>query len=108
VHQISVPITGLTANTLYLYRVKIVLPGGTIYGDSLSFFYGPNTIPNFDFENWTTTSGAKPAGWYNVFGPAVQVNGANGSSYAVKLQSTGIGIGALLNGLPLTQAGATW
>ena len=105
VHQISVPITGLTANTLYLYRVKIVLPGGTIYGDSLSFFYGPNTIPNFDFENWTTTSGAKPAGWYNVFGPAVQVNGANGSSYAVKLQSTGIGIGALLNGLPLNTSG---
>ena len=97
-HQFSAPITGLNANTLYLYRIKIAGTFGTIYGDSLSFYNGANTIPNFDFENWTTTTAEEPDEWINLFGPVQKVSpGANGSSYAVKIQSSAEGNNVLLS-----------
>jgi len=86
-HQLSAPVTGLSANTLYLYRIIITGAFGTIYGDSMSFFNGPNTIPNFDFENWTSGNAERLPDW-NIIGPGERISpGANGSNYAVKLQN---------------------
>ena len=97
-HQLSVSVLGLSASTLYLYRIKLTGAFGTVYSDSISFFFGVNTIPNFDFENWTVVTGEYPTDWINIFGPAQKVSpGASGSNYAVRLQG---GITGLLNALP--------
>ena len=86
-HQFTAPINGLNANTVYLYRIKITGAFGTIYGDSISFYNGPNTIPNFDFETWTSENAERLPDW-NIFGPGQRISpGANGSNYAVRLQN---------------------
>ena len=103
-HDVSAVVTGLSPNTLYMYRIKLSGNFGTVYGDSMSFYNGPNSIPNFDFENWTTVNGIAPVGWYNVFGPLQQVTpGANGTSHAIRLQTTNVGMDQLNNQIVPTQ-----
>jgi photosystem II stability/assembly factor-like uncharacterized protein len=51
---ISENIQGLTANTTYYYFLKTITPTDTIYGDTLSFFTGPN--PPFELKTLDATS----------------------------------------------------
>ena len=101
-HHFSAVVNGLNPNTLYLFRIKVSGTFGTVYGDSVSFYTGANTIPNFDFEHWTTTTATKPDNWSNLFGPLQKVSpGANGSLFAVKVQRSQVGNNVLIsNALP--------
>ncbi len=96
-HSISASVN-LQSNINYWFQLKIVDSVGTHAGDSLSIYTGNSTIPNFDFENWFTATGEKPLGWGNFFGPATKVSPGHSGNYAVKLQSTSLGLDILSNG----------
>lgn len=96
-HAVSASVN-LQANTTYWFQLKIVDSVGTHMGDSLTIYTGNSTIPNFDFENWFTASGERPVGWANFFGPATKQSPGYSGNYAVKLQSTTLGLDILSNG----------
>lgn len=98
-HVVSVDISGLTANTSYKYRLKVINNIGTFYSQYLQVYTGENTIPNPDFEFWSNASVEKPTNWFHIFGPiAKETPGATGN-FAVKLESTAQTFGALANGI---------
>ena len=89
VHIVSLPLSGLLTNSFYYYRVKIFNQGGIFYGNTRKVFVGVNTIPNWDFENWTDTSGILPNSWKVLGGLVDRVPGHSGN-YAMKISGRNI------------------
>lgn len=100
-------LSGLSANSVYRFRVKAIDNDGVEYhGKWRQVHTGINPIPNNDFEDWQPISGEKPIDWFNVFGPVEKISPGYNGNHAVKLEYLdGNHIGALMNGAILDGQG---
>lgn len=84
-YQIYADISNLQQDTYYYFRIKGTLPNGAaIYGQTLYFYNGENTIPNFDFQLWDTVQAELPNGWSFIGNNFQKVTGNTGN-YALKI-----------------------
>ncbi len=64
VHNLSADLTGLQPSTIYYYRIRSANSQNVYsYGDIRQFYTFPNTIPNWDFSNWSTSNVLLPYNW---------------------------------------------
>jgi len=80
-------VSGLMPNKTYHFRIKGTNHTTTNYGNDMLFYSGYPEIPNFDFENWTPITYAKPEGWNLTDGIISQYSPACHNNYAVKIQN---------------------
>lgn len=85
-HAISVPVTGLTVNGIYFYRIKGTIAGSTLTGVTKQVFAGRSEVPNWDFQNWTSETTAVPLHWNMVSKNFERIAGHSGN-YALKLNA---------------------
>lgn len=85
-YDISVKLFPLNYNTLYHYRVKAKNIMGISYGEDKQFFVG-NSIPNFDFEKWDTTSFEMPAFYSEISRTVSKTTDACHGIYAIKIEN---------------------
>ena len=81
-------LTGLMPNSTYHYRIKGTSGFVTNYGKDFQFYTGQPEIPNFDFENWDTTTIDFPDEWTKAGGIISKYSPGCSGSYAVKIQNT--------------------
>ncbi|MEI6349337.1 MAG: T9SS type A sorting domain-containing protein [Bacteroidota bacterium] len=107
----SAIISGLTAQTMYHYRIKGINNQTTNYGNDLQFFTGYPEIPNFDFEMWDTIANNLPNNYNQTIGNITKYSPGCNGNFAVKIQNTSdgglgaiaignIGDGVFLGGVP--------
>lgn len=98
-HSVSAAVSGLLDDSVYTYRLKVVRTTTQIteYSHYGYVHTGLNTIPNFDFEDWTDVSGISLDTWKNIFGPVERVAGYSGN-YAAKLERSLQSVGIILLG----------
>jgi len=97
----SAGITGLQVDTVYGFRLKAADNDGVLYyGASRQIHTGSNPIPNYNFEDWTLTSGEHPIEWFNIFGPVEKITPGQTGNHSVKLEYLNANhVGALFNGV---------
>lgn len=86
-HTISADLTGLLPNTIYYYRARSLDSSNVYaYGEVRQFYTAANTVPNWDFNNWTASSVKLPYNWRSEGQPngLQQVAGHTGN-YAMKV-----------------------
>lgn len=85
--EVAFNLDNLQEHMMYYGRLKATNIYGTTYSETITFFVGVNYIPNFSFENWTTTTNNILSNWNNEGNiqevesydgsKAVQISGAN-------------------------------
>lgn len=95
----QVTITGLTADEIYFGRMKMTNALGTSYSNTVSFFTGVTTVPNWNFELWDAFSNDVLDDWFNTGGVDQAVS--HDGTIAVELSgNSNDDIGAILYGIP--------
>jgi len=97
-HQLYADISALQQNSFYYFRLKGTLPNGAaIYGQTLYFYNGDNTIPNWDFQLWNEDTIPVLAGW-NFYGNGFEQAAGYTGNYALKIDDYSIAfLGELAN-----------
>lgn len=91
-HQIYADISSLQPDSYYYFRLKGTLPNGSaIYGQTLFFYNGENTIPNWDFQLWDEDTIAILAGW-NFYGEGFEQVAGHSGNYALKVDEHAIAL----------------
>lgn len=88
-HQVSATLTGLTASTVYYYRLRGDYQGGTIYGNTRYAYTGYFDIPNWDFQLWSSDTIVLPYYWKVITDNFAQVPGHSGR-YAIQINSLNV------------------
>lgn len=98
--NITASLSGLLANTLYHFRIKAANVMATNVGDDMQFYTGNSTIPNFNFENWDTTTFIVPDSFDMTSGKISKISTACHGNFAVRIEndSASENLGVLLIG----------
>lgn len=100
-HSVSATVSGLIPDSVYIYRVKVVnsITQETIYSDYRYVHTGQNTIPNWNFEDWTTVNGIRVSNWINIFGAIERISPGYTGNYAAKIEHTAQSKGIIMLGM---------
>lgn len=87
IHNLTVDLTGLQPATIYYYRIRSANSQNVYsYGDIRQFYTFPNTIPNWDFSNWTASNVTVPYNWrYEGAANGVQRVAGHTGNYAMQV-----------------------
>jgi photosystem II stability/assembly factor-like uncharacterized protein len=97
--DVELNLTGLTPDVVYYGRMKMTNTLGESFSNTISFYTGLTTVPNFSFEFWDEFSKDVLDEWQNE-GVVAQVTSYNGSR-AVRISGgTDDNVGAILHAIP--------
>lgn len=97
--ETQITLTGLTPEQVYYGRMVMTNSVGTSYSNTVSFYTGITTVPNYNFELWDAFSDDILDDWLNT-GSVSQTTSYNGT-FAVQLTgSASDNVGAILYGNP--------
>lgn len=95
----QVTVTGLTADEIYFGRMKMTNALGTSYSNTVSFFTGVSTVPNWNFELWDAFSNDMLDTWFNT-GSVSQATSYDGTIATELSGGNNDNVGAILYGMP--------
>ncbi len=99
-HLVTASLNGLIPNTIYYYRLRGTISGGTnFYGNIQQLYTADCEIPNCDFEVWDTITTDVPLGWSKM-GEIHRVPSYDGTNAAEFRGGSVSHLGVILLGAP--------